>query len=228
MVGCKWISVERTSVLHLDVQKGVTYFILPISSGCKFKQYLFNLKLFPPPAEEVVRSAVLKVFSEEIFIIKPREFDRKLYETAVMLSILSGRAIKTANGQVELYYIKGGCAGVSYAAKNCIDRPVQLNIDFEDGSGEMISHKGTLKSAELLEPGEIKLLHHICPKGEESNLTSDWDCVDAMSKGQQPMIRTPSSTVRESQESTTRSSKANEGKKKSHSPVGVSCKCTVS
>lgn len=226
MVGCKWISVERTSVLQIDARKGVTYIILPISSGCKFKQYLFNLKAFPPPAEEVVRSAVLKVFAEDIFIMKPREFDRKLYETAVMLSILSGRAMKTANNQVELYYVKGGSAGVSYAAKNCIDRPVQLNIDFEDGTGEMISHKGTLKTAELLDPGEIKLLHHICPRGNEGNLTSDWNCVDAVSDKPPSIAWEQSRTAQGFQEEA--NTKTKDLKGENNGAIGTSCKCSIS
>lgn len=65
---------------------------------------------------------------------------------------------------------------MSYAARNIIDKPLQLNINFEDEETDMISHKGTLQTAETLDPGEFKVLHHIVPRSAVASLNTDWDC----------------------------------------------------
>jgi hypothetical protein len=216
-----------------QVKKGFSYFIVPLSSGCKYKQYLFSLKSFPPPGEELSRQMWLKIYCDDIFVVRQKDFDRNIYDTAILLSILSGTVIEAVQGKVELYYVKGGCAGMSYGAKNIVDRPVQLNINFEDHASDMISHKGTLKTSELLDPGEFKILHHICPKGGDSTLNFDWECsaVAAVEKDRAP-ARTPNLSTKnaKSQES---SAAANSGKgdgKPEGGAVGAdcaSCKCVI-
>lgn len=106
-MACQWISVERQNILHFRVLRGTTYVIVPLSTGVKFMQYLFEKKLLPPPPEELRRRAVIKVFCDEVFVVKARDFDALVYDKAVELALKSGTVIKAVKDKVELLYLKG-------------------------------------------------------------------------------------------------------------------------
>lgn len=157
LVGSSGNSSERQSTLSIDLLKEETYFVIPTSTGSKLKAYIKEVGntdscLMP----DGMRDASLTVYCETSFDLEQAEFDVKIHDAAILMPILAGKTINAVQDRVVIYALRGGCAGVSYAAKNISRKPLLLSIDFAHSGEPIVTHKDSLFTSEKLLPGALQ------------------------------------------------------------------------
>lgn len=149
-------SAERQNMVSANIEKDETYIVIPTSTGCKFLHFI-GRDTVTVALEELSRSVVVVIQSETSFDLERTEYDPEVYITGIALPIFSGKTFYAVPDKVVIYSLKGGNAGISYAAKNISKKPIQLKIDFAHEGQEVITHKDSLLTCEKLMPGTIYL-----------------------------------------------------------------------
>jgi hypothetical protein len=146
---------------------------MPVSGGCKFKQRLLALKKLPPSADELTREIRLSISAADPFTTGHLPFDANLTIDAIILALLTGKVTPMGDDGIKILTVMGNGGVITYAAWNVMTKKVVLSIDF-DGSEDVISHNGSLKTMEELMPGEVRILQHICPLDNFGGVSPKW------------------------------------------------------
>ena len=143
-------------MLTANLRKGETYIVVPTSTGCKFKQYATAATSSSSNSESTSRDVVLYIHSEEA--LRLEEFkgnSRRVVDKAFELAIRGGGFITDiVEDAIQMYSLRGGNAGISYAAENTCRAPIRLTTDFAQESVNICSHRGSLVNSFIIAPGK--------------------------------------------------------------------------
>ena len=171
VVGSAGNAAERQNQVELEGLSIGTYIVVPTSTGCRIElekeQRIAAGK--PITEDEFCRDATLTLHSDQPIFVEEISFNQKIYDLALELPVLEhGEKMDLfGDDSLFLYTLRSGATGTSYVAENTSDdQAIHLQMDF-DGSENIVSENGDLKTDKIILPG--RHLPKYAPKYKTEN-----------------------------------------------------------
>lgn len=156
-------TAERQNMVYASMKANTTYTILVTTTGCRLKQFLSNLPYASDDDASLrTRKCMLYIHSEAPITLTQQALpnDSSLMDKGLELAVLGGACMDIVEDALQMYSLKGGLNGISYAALNISESTVRLTTDFGAESVNVCSHRGKLVSSVVILPG-MQLINYV-------------------------------------------------------------------
>jgi hypothetical protein len=151
LVGSCGNTAERQNMVTVELEKETKYIVVPTSGGCKFKQ---QTVLSSGTTAGLARDCVVFAHGEAELTWASYVCSKPIYDKAVELALLGGTANDIVEDALQMLSLRGGNAGVAFAALNSSTSKVRLTTDFATDSVNIFSHRGNLINSVIIPPGD--------------------------------------------------------------------------
>ena len=91
-------------------------------------------------------------------------FHPSVYEEAIELPIIEFGKATTLEQDIVMYKLNCGFSGTSFVVKNSGSKSVKITHDCSSSVNAQ-SNQSSLRTTQILPPGEAKVTHHVAPLG---------------------------------------------------------------